>query len=84
MFQYFCGVLFSCFSPRRPEQHLGDFVKILGVILKPFPEFFWAGVESVILYDTTVYNRYFEGPGGCNLASFGHCFFRVLPGAHFL
>jgi len=49
-----------------------------------FSRGFWAGVESVILYDTTVYNRYFEGPGGCNLASFGHCFFRVLPGAHFL
>jgi len=49
-----------------------------------FSRGFWAGVESVILYGTIVYNRYFEGPGGCNLASFGHCFFRVLPGAHFL
>ena len=43
MFQYFCGVLFSCFSPRRPEQHLGDFVKIFGVILKPFLEVFGQG-----------------------------------------
>ena len=38
----------------------------------------------MIFDDTTVYNRYFEGPGGCDLASFGHCFSRGLAGAPFL
>ena len=38
----------------------------------------------MIFDDTTVYNRYFEGPGGCDFASFGHCFSRGLPGAPFL
>ena len=38
----------------------------------------------MIFNDTTVYNRYFEVPGGCDLASFGHCFSRGLPGAPFL
>ena len=55
-----------------------------GCLFEAFSRGFWAGMESVICDDTTVYNRYFEGPGGCNLASFGHCFFRVLPGAHFV
>jgi len=36
IFQHFCGVLFSHFSPRRPEQHLPDFQSMFGVILKPF------------------------------------------------
>ena len=83
MFQHFCGVLFSHFSPRRPEQHLADFLSIF-YHFEAFSAGFWGGVESVIFDDTTVYNRYFEGPGGCDLASFGHCFSRGLPGAPFL
>ena len=43
MFQHFCGVLFSHFSPRRPEQHLADFLSICDVILKPFPQVFGEG-----------------------------------------
>ena len=38
----------------------------------------------MIFYDTTAYNHYFEGSGGCNLASFWHCFSGGLPGAPFL
>ena len=38
----------------------------------------------MIFDDTTVYNRYFEGPGGRTLASCGHCFSGGLPGAPFL
>ena len=76
------SVFFSHFSPRRPEEHLADFQLILGVVLKSF-FMFWAGVESVIFDDIIMYNHYFEGPGGRNLA-FWHCFSRGLPGAPFL
>ena len=38
----------------------------------------------MIFDDATAYNHDSEGPGERNLASFGHCFTRGLPGAPFL
>ena len=72
--------LFTQASGTAVSRLLVDFACHFGA----FSRGFWAGVESVIFDDAAVYNRYFEGPGGYNSASFGHCFFRVLPGAHFL
>ena len=84
MFQHFRRVflltLFAQASGTALRRLLADSACHFGA----FARGFWAGVESVIFDDATMYNRHFEGPGGCKLASFGHCFFRGHPGAHFL
>ena len=39
---------------------------------------FWAGVESVIFDDTTVYNRHFEGPGSAMQRHCGAAFLECI------